>query len=191
MWDMLKANTDGIPEEGNTEAKPEDESSEDGGAAPAEGTTTNEAPVEEKPAEPVAEQTPKTETQMTQPEEAPVEQVAETPVEQQPTEFPPEETPAVEEEPVLENPVAGIGTDEDGPFGLSEESVPEDDQKPLLGDDTQVPEMVLPQALQNQQASASSDIFAAPAEMPTADTVVTPVEQTTTQSVNQIEVLDM
>lgn len=191
MGDMLNANTDGIPEEGNTEAKPEDESSEDGGAAPAEGTTTNEAPVEEKPAEPVAEQTPETETQMTQPEEAPVEQVAETPVEQQPTEFPPEETPAVEEEPVLENPVAGIGTDEDGPFGLSEESVPEDDQKPLLGDDTQVPEMVLPQALQNQQASASSDIFAAPAEMPTADTVVTPVEQTTTQSVNQIEVLDM
>ena len=61
----------------------------------------------------------------------------------------------------------------------------------MLGDDTPMPEMVLPQALQNQQASVSTDIFAAPVEIPTADTVVTPIEPATQKGINEVEVLDM
>ncbi len=134
------------------------------------------APVAEAPAAPAVEE---------QIQQAPaVTATAETAIPEAPAQT---ETP-VEEEPVLENPIAGLNTEAMGENGAPAQ---EDDQKPLLGEDTQVPEMVLPKALQEQQASVSTDIFAAPAAMPTADTVAAPVEPAATQSVNQIEVLDM
>ncbi len=165
---------------------------------PAEEVKTEEAPVEEKPAENPVEQPVDSAPQVAAepaPQEAPA--VQEAPVVEP---APNAEVPAEDLEPVLENPIAGINTGEmENPVGstpavsatMDDFNAQDDDQKPLLGDDTPMPEMVLPQALQNQQASATTDIFAAPVEIPTAGTVVTPIEPAVQKNVNEVEVLDM
>ena len=198
----------GTPAEAPAEEKPAEAApTEQPATTPAEATPTEapaEAPAEEKTAE----------VPMEQPAATPEPEVAAMPVEEKPVEVPVEQpvaTPAVESaapaatpveeepEPVLENPVAGIESMTSTPEinATMDDFKAEDDQKPLLGDDTPVPEMVLPKALQAEQASAPADIFAAPVEIPTADTVAAPAEQATVaapepnKNVNQIEVLDM
>ena len=209
MGEVLNAESDGPIEENKTEETaatpaetPVEEKPTEVAQQASETPTQTETPVEEKPVEavqnvaeaPVEAPVEEKPAEVAQPaESAPVAEAPAAPAVTATAETAIPEAPAqteapVEEEPVLENPIAGLNTEA---IGENEASAQEDDQKPLLGEDTQVPEMVLPKALQEQQASVSTDIFAAPAAMPTADTVAAPVEPAATQSVNQIEVLDM